>query len=260
MRNTPITIDEQKSIRLEILKEVDSFCREHGVRYSLAFGTLLGAVRHQGFIPWDDDADIMMPLPDMLRLKNEFQSEKVSFCDIDTTSHYRNAFANMGYKATYRKTGMVATLFGVGVDVYPIIGIPDTKKERNIFFESVKKLQSYRKKYLLWNSRITKYLPFGAIPGFDKAIRQYRDYFYDSSVTYDEASSFYVVAAPIELRERTIYDCDIFNKLIELPFEGKPFKCIQKYDYFLRLMYGDYMQLPPIEERKPHHGQIYYWR
>ena len=63
----PISIEERKVVQLEMLKEINSFCKANNIRYSLAFGTLLGAVRHKGFIPWDDDVDIMMPLPDMLR-------------------------------------------------------------------------------------------------------------------------------------------------------------------------------------------------
>ena len=64
-----ISLEEKKSIQLEMLKEIDAFCRNNNIKYSLAFGTLIGAVRHKGFIPWDDDVDIMMPLPDMLRFR-----------------------------------------------------------------------------------------------------------------------------------------------------------------------------------------------
>ena len=64
-----ITLEERKQIQLRMLIEIDAFCRKHNIRYSLAYGTLIGAIRHKGFIPWDDDVDIMMPLPDMLRFK-----------------------------------------------------------------------------------------------------------------------------------------------------------------------------------------------
>ena len=65
---TPMTLDEVKTVELQMLREVDAFCRKHGIRYSLAYGTLLGAVRHHGFIPWDDDIDIMLPREDYERL------------------------------------------------------------------------------------------------------------------------------------------------------------------------------------------------
>lgn len=60
----PITTHELRKIQIEILKSIHNYCQENNLRYSLAYGTLLGAVRHKGFIPWDDDIDIMMPRPD----------------------------------------------------------------------------------------------------------------------------------------------------------------------------------------------------
>ena len=79
-----ITLEERKQIQLQMLDEIDAFCRAKGIRYTLAYGTLIGAIRHKGFIPWDDDVDLLMPLPDMLRFKSEFKSDKIRFCDIDT--------------------------------------------------------------------------------------------------------------------------------------------------------------------------------
>ena len=70
-----LTKPQIHSVLLEILKEVDSFCKEKGLRYSMAYGTLLGAVRHKGFIPWDDDIDILMPRPDFERFVTEFGKE-----------------------------------------------------------------------------------------------------------------------------------------------------------------------------------------
>ena len=73
-----ISFEKQKEIQLEMLKEIDYFCKHNSIRYSLAFGTLLGAIRHKGYIPWDDDVDIMMPYPDLIKLKRLFSSEKIS--------------------------------------------------------------------------------------------------------------------------------------------------------------------------------------
>ena len=67
-----LDLDTRKDIQFSMLKEIDSFCRQHSIRYSLAYGTLLGAIRHNGFIPWDDDVDIMMPIVDLLVFKKNF--------------------------------------------------------------------------------------------------------------------------------------------------------------------------------------------
>ncbi len=257
-KQKPISLDEQKAIRLEILIAVDRFCRDNNIRYSLAFGTLLGAVRHQGFIPWDDDLDIMMPLPDMLRFKKEFTSDKIKYCDIDTEPHFRSAFANLGYNSTYRRSGLIGRYFGVEVDIYPLIGIPEEQNERALFFNRAASLQLKREKALLWNAYMTKVLPIRAIPCFDKTIKEYRDYLYNNSISYEKSKSFYVIAGPLALKEKMIYECDLFQRMTDLVFEGMPFLCIENYDLFLSLRYGDYMQLPPTEDRVPHHGQTYF--
>lgn len=260
MKKKPLSLEEQKEIRYEILVEVDKFCRERGINYSLAFGTLLGAVRHHGFIPWDDDLDIMMPLPDLLRLKNEFHSNKIRYCDIDTDSNYRFAFGNMGYNRTYRKNGLIGTFFGVGVDVQPFIGIPSDKNEQDKFFKDVERLAINRDFFVKWHLRALKMLPICNIPGYTNAVRKHRDYLFYNSVPYKNANTFYVLALPLDEREKCTFNIDLFDEYEDLKFEGGAFKCIKKYDYFLSQMYGDYMKLPPQEERIPHHGQSYYWK
>lgn len=90
-----IIFEERKQIQLQMLIEVDEFCRKHKIRYSLAYGTLIGAIRHKGFIPWDDDVDIMMPLPDMLKFRDLFKSETMRYCDVDTDPKYQYAFQEL---------------------------------------------------------------------------------------------------------------------------------------------------------------------
>ena len=254
-----ISLEEKKSVQLEMLKEIDAFCRENNIRYSLAFGTLLGAIRHKGFIPWDDDVDIMMPLPDMLRFKKMFCSKTIKYCDVDTEKYYEFGFSRLANIDTYNQTGIIAKSYGVCIDLYPIVAIPKEIKERDSFFQKATVLFEHRIRLMKWKKQLVRYFPVKTIPGFKKAMKDYRDYMLN---TYDYGSTgeFYIVAGRLSIRNRTMYDFDLFEDMMEVDFEGSKFWSISKYDFFLTLMYGDYMTPPPENQRHPYHGGHYYWK
>lgn len=256
----PISLEEKKSIQLEMLKEIDVFCRKNNIKYSLAFGTLIGAVRHKGFIPWDDDVDIMMPLPDMLRFKELFHSETLKYCDVDTEDHYDFAFSRIVHTGTFDKIGLRCKGYGVCIDTYPIVSIPSDKSQQDEYFANALRIQKKRLKIRLWQNRIIRYLPFSSIPGSNSIHKEYRDSLIKNSQPYGSTHCYYAVAGPLKIRNRTMYDRDIFNELIDVEFEGIQFCCIKEYDYFLTLMYGDYMTPPPEDQRHPYHGGEYYWK
>lgn len=259
MKKQAITLDERKKIQLEMLKEIDAFCRANDIRYSLAFGTLLGAIRHKGFIPWDDDADIMMPLPDLLKFKELFHSYKLKYCDVDTEKHYDFPFSRIAYSPTYRQQGLIFKSYGVCIDLLPVISIPSDENKQNVFFSLVIKIRKKRKLAKKWRDRTIKYLPLRTIPFYDYIQKQYRNCIL-GSIKYNSTGEYYVVAIPPEYREKVIYDSDLFKEIIDVDFEGLKFCAIKRYDVFLTQMYGDYMQLPPEGKRIPHHGGYYYWK
>ena len=254
-----IGFNERKQIQLDMLKEVDLFCKENNIRYSLAFGTLLGAVRHKGFIPWDDDVDIMMPLPDLLRFKEIFYSKKLKYCDIDTEKHFEYHFSRIAHKDTYNQRGFFFRSYGICIDVYIIISIPDTPRERELFFAEACKLQEKRLLYMKARSFLTRFTHLSAIPGFDEAVRNYHDYLLKYK-DYNSTKTWYALAGALPLRNKMIYDYDIFENMTELQFEDKSYPVISSYDKYLTLRYGDYMQLPPEKDRHPYHGGHYYWK
>lgn len=258
-KREPISIEEKKSIQLEMLKEIDAFCRKNKIKYSLAFGTLIGAVRHKGFIPWDDDIDIMMPLPDMLRFKKIFHSEKLKYCDVDTDNGFEFGFSRITHIKTYNKIGLVAKTYGICIDLYPIVGIPNGDMERVSFFRKASYLFERRMRYRKWRQFLVRFLPIKTIPGFHKAAKEYRDFLLNPDL-YGKTGKYYAVAGPLRIRNRTMYDFDIFNEIIEVAFEGQSFLGIAQYDYFLSLMYGDYMTPPPEDQRHPYHIGRYYWK
>jgi len=258
-KKEPISLEEKKSIQLEMLKEIDAFCRAYNIRYSLAFGTLLGAIRHKGFIPWDDDVDIMMPLPDMLKFKSTFHSDTMKYCDVDTEKYYEYGFSRIAHLKTYNRIGIIAETYGICIDLYPMVSIPSDINDRELFFKKAKVLFERRIRLIKWRRRFVRILPINTIPGFHKAIKDYRDYILNVD-GFGKTNEYYIVAGPLSIRKRTTYDFDLFEEIIEVDFENYIFPCIKKYDKYLTMMYGDYMTPPPEDQRHPYHGGKYYWK
>jgi len=239
-----------------MLDEIDSFCRQHGIRYSLAFGTLIGAIRHKGYIPWDDDVDLIMPLPDMLRFKKEFKSDQLAYVDIDTVPHYEYHFSRICYLPTYSKVGLFKKTYGVNIDLYPVVGMPDTEEEIQKFLRDIDPLYKKRLKKIAIRKRLVKILPFAFVPGFQSVMKQFRrkvlyGFPYGESKNYLHAGS---------VRRVNIFDYDVFSQIIDVDFEGHKYRAIGQYDKYLSQCYGDYMKLPPLDQRHPYHGGHYFWK
>ena len=257
IKDNELTFEEQRLVQLEILKEIDAVCRRERIKYSLAFGTLLGAIRHQGYIPWDDDLDIMMPYEDMIRLRMSLHSNQIKFYDIDTDKTYGNAFANICSLKTYRKIGK-AKERGLGIDVYPIVKIPSDEQQQENFFRKAERLQSRRSFFLKARLFLLSRYSINSLFGYHKSIKAFRDFLI--SQMSGISKSYYIIAGPLRLRKNMIYNEDLFETMTTVIFEGEEYPAIANYELFLRMRYGNYMVLPPEEERKPYHGQHYYWK
>lgn len=255
--------EEAKEIQLGILKKVHDFCVRHGMRYSLGGGTLLGAVRHKGYIPWDDDIDIMLPRPDYERLIREFHDDNLVVQDLYTDKHYylllskiydkRTTFTQNGYRG------------GVFIDVFPIDGLPEESKA----IEFLNKQNKIKKQ--IW--RATKTYQFGdnkllgvikyvlrqvvyCFPNRKKLIQEYEALY--SQYDFDTSAFAGAITGPYGMKE--FMDASVFKEYISLPFEKYDFHCIKAYDAYLTKHYGDYMQLPPKEQQVPHHIEHIYWK
>lgn len=257
MKSHTISLEERKKLQLEMLCEIDDFCRKNNIRYTLAYGTLIGAIRHKGFIPWDDDVDILMPLPDMIRFKNEFVSSKIRFCDVDTEPYYEFPFPRLAYNGTYRKEGLISKSYGVNIDLYYLISMRDDKEYTESFFSNAYRILKKRLFFLKWRTRIIRRFPVKNIPFYSKYIKQYSNYYRNAS-EYLETSHYFAVGGLPCWKE--YYDFNIFERLIDVDFEGHKFLGSASYDKWLRQEYGEYMQLPPEDQRVPYHGGVYYWK
>lgn len=253
-----IGLKEMHSILLDILFDVDKFCREFGVRYSLGGGTLLGAIRHKGFIPWDDDVDIMMPRPDYDVLVEKYNGynenyECFSYRD-DANVRFHNIYSKVHDKRTSCLQGKLLCRYGVNIDVFPIDGMPSENDacERLMkqvdFWKNLLSLKDsplffYRKKSLLSRIIPRQYL----MKKMDALIRE-NDYLkseYAGAVT-----GYYGI------KER--HEKDVFEHYIDVPFETITCRAIRDYDLYLKQHYNNYMELPPIDKQVTHSSTAFW--
>ena len=263
-----LTLQEQKEIALKVLCQIDEICKTNDIRYSLAYGTLLGAVRHKDFIPWDDDVDIMMPRADYLKFVDYCKNNSTDFelaCGA-TDPEYGYVFAKACDKGTTVVPGnMKWQKNGIQVDIFPVENLGADAEQAGKHF-SARRLQ--RELLVAWNwSRYEKNpnrsLPFNAVRlAFFLLSRFVSNKKLIASVNkYYEAieENEYMGIVCGAYRSREIMPASIYKEYTDILFEGKTFKAISKYDEYLKTVYGDYMKLPPEEKRVTHHNFKAYW-
>lgn len=253
------------SVLLEILKVVDKFCKEKGLRYSIAYGTLLGAVRHKGFIPWDDDIDILMPRPDFERFVSEFGKEpgaryRCLYNTENENERFMHFFAKVHDSWTVSHQGdFVKYRFGLNIDVFPVDGKPEDvnvqKKMERMLSTCSHRLNICGTKFRLFNihqpliPKISAHLHCEQY-WLDKMRKTMSQYDFDKCAMSGSVSVRYN-----GLRE--IFDRSMFENYTELEFEGFRFSAFSEWDKFLKQQYDDYMQLPPENKRKTHNITAY---
>ena len=254
-----IEIDELRSIQMEILDDVHRFCQENGIRYSLCGGSLLGAVRHQGYIPWDDDIDIMMPRDDYERFIQTYSSPNNAVIDLRLMDGLREFFVKVFRKGTIMEDRLLCNaVWGVCIDVFPIDGAPEDYiphcqsilMKRTLLERICPYYRLMNKGRLLWKA---KYL-------VKRILYPYRGDCVKLKKEIDrEASRFNLYSSPLggvflgSYGTREIIPSRIFQEYKSILFEGRSFSSICDTDTYLSSLYGDYMQLPPVEQRVTHH-------
>lgn len=259
-----ITMAELREIQLNILDKVHAFCIERGIRYSLGGGTLLGAVRHKGYIPWDDDIDIMMPRPDYERFLKEFEGVYPHYI----LQHYKN---DETYTLPFAKVYDDRTVFiekicrwGIFVDVFPVDGLPSENELENYCRKQAKLFVSISwasKKYKVVEK---KKLYFRVKYMLGKIIYPRRSYYIK---LLDALHNLYPFeysanAGAIVGRyvQKEMMNADVFKHYVRLQFEKREYMAIADYDAYLTKHYGNYMQLPPEEKRVLQHNAIVWWK
>lgn len=254
-------IKEIQSIELGILKKIHSFCIAENLRYSLCAGTLLGAIRHKNFIPWDDDVDIFMPRPDYERFCAKFHAEGVSLHSHKTDKNYIYPFAKVYDDSTLLRENFCPKIAaGVYVDVFPVDGFPDNGesllqavRERRFWtrWASYKNLPLFRKSRAFWKTLILWAI---RIPLVFFPTRFFMENFSIRVMRYGFENRPFVGNLTWGYGVKEAMPAEAFSSFIDVDFADAKFKAIVGWETYLRNVFGDFMQLPPPEKRVSHHS------
>ncbi len=264
---TPISDADVKSASLEVLKSLADICDANGFRYMLTWGTLIGAIRHKGFIPWDDDIDVFMPRPDYEKFKVYFSEHEKDLYPLRLfTSETKDypyllpRLSNDDYPLDVdneKPCGM-----GIFVDIFVLDGTGNTKEEA---WNYIKKMTKYpRLIYLATRQHFEiggtqgLFLKLIKLPVYCFAKIIGKDYLAKKQLSLIDKKSYnrckFVGCALLCERPRYgVIEKNDIEDLIEMPFEKYLFKVPRAYDKLLRMWYGDYMQVPQEKDRIPHH-------
>lgn len=252
---------EIQSIGLEILRAFDEFANKHGLTYFLSGGTLLGAVRHKGFIPWDDDVDLMMPRPDYEYLIHHFHHERFHLSCCELESDYCSCHARLWDTNTVLKWDRSKAhekQIGLFVDIFPIDGYPSSKLITRLFLYRVKVARSKisiavkdgygdNEKYVAVKKCVGAFTRNDGNYYARKLSRLAKSYEYD---TCDYVG---VIGANIPHLFKEKNPKKLYEKVIMLDFEDLKLPAPVGYHQYLKHLYGDYMQLPPEDKRMTDH-------
>lgn len=240
----------------EILDVIHQVCTAHGLRYSLAYGTLIGAVRHKGFIPWDDDIDIMMPREDyekLLAVWDQSAPKGYILQNTRTDSDFTQNFTKIRKDHTTFLQGEEERTKqyhkGIFVDIFPGDRVPSGKIGRKIQYIACAVNLLYSRGHTSGSGgmigKVERFLL--KVPKEKYLVRRERAEKRIRSWNGNEAL-LYVFPNTIGC-SRKIYPANLFEDMKTIEFNGKQYMCVADADTILRIEYGDYMQLPPEEER-----------
>ena len=254
-----ITSERLKQIQLSILDDIHSFCTENGLNYSLCGGTLLGAVRHKGYIPWDDDIDLMMPREDYERFIRTYTSDENYLLDLRES----DVTVELCVKVCRKNTSLVdktlkRNLWGVNVDIFPIDGAPDNFApfcedilwDRNTLSHICPFYKVVSRKKLKW---LAKYFIKRVLFPYSGNVVQLKYAIHEKASATGLGNDGLGGVILGSYGDREVVPSCVFADYTLYEFEGKQYRGIRDSHAYLSAIYGDYMKLPPPEKRISHH-------
>lgn len=271
MKSRPdnLNIEDIQKVSLDILKFVTKICDSLNLRYCLMYGTLIGAVRHQGFIPWDDDIDIMMPRPDYERfLEYAFNYPEAfgiyQIFNREVNKNYLYGITRVSdsryeiIKEDEKNCGM-----GIFIDIYPYDGLGNeydkalnllrkSRRNCNIIVDITRINNSIPKSLnakgkIVYVLKMAKHKFYGIDHYLKNSFNLKKHNDYDNSKYVGPLMWFFTKP------EKVVFEKTLFDNRVKMRFEDDYFYVPAEYHKLLTQEYGDYMQLPPEEKRIYHH-------
>ncbi len=263
-----IELKELKLIQLDIVQALHEFCIENNIKYSLACGSLLGAIRHNGYIPWDDDIDVYMEREDYNRFMNIFPHSYrgiYEFVCLETNKRWNLTIGKLYDNRTILIENFVDWIpIGINIDIFPVDAVPDNEKQWKLYNRTrifIRDIIQYKyithRENAIFRNLIRKIL---SIPYIFFSRRTHSKLVNWFSQLYNKKNTgllFENVQGIIQKRPFDKYD---FSDTILHKFEDRELCVMKGYDHCLRCGFGNYMELPPIEKRVSHHSFEAYWK
>ncbi len=253
-------LEDLKKSEIGILDFIEKLAEENDLEYFLGYGSLLGAVRHQGFIPWDDDIDILVPRASYEKMRVLLQySERYKIVSIHNDPEYIHSFMKIIDTYTVLEEEGMENLnqYGAFVDVFPLDGAPENKLLRRFHCWLIRKV----------SNAIAHSGPKTHSAGSDSKIKREAGVWlrnhYESFVLpkivgrYDAKTSEYLGDL---VGGSVAYPREVFDGVAYGEFEGKKYRIPYGYDEYLSVKYGNYMELPPVDQRVSRHKFSLYYK
>ena len=255
-----VDADELKMIQLEILDKVAVFCEKNSIKYWIDCGTMLGAIRHKGYIPWDDDIDVGMLREDYDKFSKLFNNtnSKYRFSSVEVDPTFPFPFGKVIDSTTilYEPDRRCGAKYSINIDIFPYDKAPQNKFLLKLMYfkrDVYKSLRLAQMRILKPNGSILKKFAIILTIGFSSLFPE--NYFckkvISNSKKYSDSKSNYI--GDFTSTGRFCCDKSIFDSFIDVRFEGNNYKIPSRYDEWLKAFYGDYMKLPPEKERVSRH-------
>lgn len=252
--------------QLDLLKEIDRVCKKNNLVYYLIGGTLLGAIRHKGFIPWDIDLDVAMMREDYEKLMNEFSydfGDKYFLQNYNTEPQHYSAHACLclnNSRITFKdKTirGSVKKHEGIYVDIFPLDSVPSDEKKQQCqlkkikFYRNMKNLKKNPKnrKGFLYSKWVAHDIITLLLKPFSFRLLNYKQDLVMRKYNSDSTTDLVASMASRYSYKKQVMNRMVYGDPIEVLFEGEMYYAPANTEYYLTRLYGDYMQLPPEEDR-----------